>query len=96
LSGGRNYSNDLNKMKELMDKDLERYKNQKITKINYSSIADGGMMAKGGRTKKRTKAQLIADKRLKAKKPGKRTSESGEVYYESRPNRSDLNRRDRL
>jgi len=53
---------------------------------------DGGMMKKGGRTK----AALIADQRLKAKKPGRRVAESGEVYYESRPNRSDVNRRLRL
>jgi hypothetical protein len=63
---------------------------------NRSDVNRTLRLAKGGRTPKRTKAQLIADKRLKAKKPGKRTSESGEVYYESRPNRSDLNRRDRL
>ena len=29
------------------------------------------------------------DKRYSAKKPGKRTSESGNTYYENRPNRSD-------
>ena len=29
------------------------------------------------------------DKRYSAKKPGKRTSASGNTYYESRPNRSD-------
>lgn len=57
---------------------------------------DGGMMAKGGRTKKRTKAQIIADQRFKAKKPGRRLAESGEVYYESRENRSDVNRKLRL
>ena len=59
-------------------------------------LEDGGMMAKGGRTKKRTKAQIIADQRLKAKKPGRRVSESGEVYYESRENRADVNRKLRL
>jgi len=57
---------------------------------------DGGMMAKGGRTKKRTKASLVADKRYKALKPGKRVAESGVVYYESRPNHSDVNRTLRL
>jgi hypothetical protein len=60
---------------------------------NYGEkYADGGMMRKGGRTK----AALIADQRLKAKKPGRREAESGQVYYESRPNRSDVNRRLRL
>jgi len=67
-----------------------------VKRTTYPRLEDGGMMAKGGRTKKRTKAQLLADKRLKAKKPGKRTSESGEVYYESRENRSDVNRTLRL
>ena len=37
--------------------------------------------------KKLTKADY--DKRYQAKKPGKRTSASGNTYYESRPNRSD-------
>lgn len=38
----------------------------------------------------RTKASLIADGREKAKKPGKRTSATGKVYYEYRPNRADM------
>ena len=67
-----------------------------LDKKGYKKRADGGMMAKGGRTKKRTKAQIIADQRLKAKKPGKRVAESGEVYYESRENRADVNRKLRL
>jgi len=37
--------------------------------------------------KKLTRADY--DKRYQAKKPGKRTSASGNTYYESRPNRSD-------
>lgn len=45
---------------------------------------------------KRTKAGLAQDKKLKAKKAGKRTSASGGVYYESRPNRSDANRKKRI
>jgi chemotaxis protein histidine kinase CheA len=57
-----------------------------------NQMADGGMMAKGGRTK----AAIVADKRYKALKAGKRTSEDGNVYYESRANRSDVNRRDKL
>lgn len=32
------------------------------------------------------------DKQRKAKHPGKRTSASGNVYFESRMNRADLNR----
>ena len=41
---------------------------------------------------KQTKAGLKQDAKIKAKKAGKRTSESGSTYYESRPNRSDKNR----
>jgi hypothetical protein len=59
-------------------------------------LADGGMMAKGGRTPKRSKAALVADKRYKALKAGRRVSEDGNVYYESRANRSDVSRRDRI
>jgi len=33
-----------------------------------------------------------ADKKIKAKKPGKRVSKSGKVYYENRKNRSDINK----
>lgn len=37
-----------------------------------------------------------ADKRRHAKRPGKRRSKSGKLYYETRPNRSDVNRRIKL
>ena len=40
----------------------------------------------------RTKAAVAADKTIKAKHPGKRKSASGATYFESRPNRSDVNR----
>lgn len=36
------------------------------------------------------------DKQRKAKHPGKRTSTSGNIYWESRVNRADLNRTIRL
>jgi len=42
----REYSNNLNNIMELMEKDLKNYKGNKITEIKY--FADGGMMAKGG------------------------------------------------
>jgi hypothetical protein len=69
----------------------------KKAKANYDSAVlvkmdDGGMMARGGRTK----AEITADKRYKALKAGKRVSEDGNVYYESRANRSDVSRRDKL
>ena len=37
-----------------------------------------------------------ADKARKAKKPGKRVSKNGNIYFESRLNRADLNRTVRL
>jgi hypothetical protein len=55
-------------------------------------MEDGGMMRRGGRTK----AAITADKRYKALKAGRRVSEDGNVYYESRANRSDVSRRDKL
>jgi antirestriction protein len=42
---------------------------------------------------RRKKAAIAADKKIKALHPGKRISESGNVYYENRPNRSDVDRR---
>ena len=42
------------------------------------------------------KSNVAYDKRLRAKKPGKRISASGKVYYERRANRSDVNPRKRL
>lgn len=48
--------------------------------------------ARGGRTR----AAISADKRIKAKHPGRRVSESGNVYYENRVNRSDENRSKRF
>lgn len=41
---------------------------------------------------KKTKLSIDADKRIKALHGGKRISENGNVYYESRSNRSDINR----
>ena len=35
------------------------------------------------------------DRKRKAKKPGKRVSKSGKVYYEYRINRSDMSRREK-
>jgi len=60
--------------------------------LSRFKMADGGMMRRGGRTK----AEITADKRYKALKAGKRVSEDGNVYYESRANRSDVSRRDKL
>ena len=43
-----------------------------------------------------TAAGKKQDKNLKAKKAGKRVSASGNTYYESRPNRSDVNRKKKI
>lgn len=51
---------------------------------------------KGGALGGRSKAGIAADKRIKAQHPGRRQSENGEVYYESRSNRSDENRTKRF
>jgi hypothetical protein len=79
---------------ERYDKDKEEVlSNDYIVRNNYKNeMADGGMMRRGGRTK----AALTADKRYKALKAGRRVSEDGNVYYESRANRSDVSRRDKL
>lgn len=39
---------------------------------------------------------ILQDKKLKALHPGKRISESGNIYWENRLNRADVNRRLRL
>jgi myosin heavy subunit len=70
--------------------DIKDLLNEKIELDNQ--MLDSGMMRRGGRTK----AAIVADKRYKALKAGKRVSEDGNVYYESRANRSDVSRRDKL
>ena len=45
---------------------------------------------------KRSEWALEQDKRFKAKKAGKRTSASGNTYYEYDENRSDVNRKTRM
>ena len=47
-------------------------------------------------SKKQTAAGKKQDKNLKAKKAGKRVSESGNVYYENRPNRSDKDKKKKI
>lgn len=45
---------------------------------------------------KQTAAGKKQDKNLKAKKAGKRVSESGNTYYEYRKNRSDKDRKKKI
>lgn len=51
---------------------------------------------RSSKAKKRSAAAIAADKKKKAKKPGKRVSKSGRVYYEHRENRADKDLRKRL
>ncbi|MCC6721764.1 MAG: hypothetical protein IT243_06135 [Bacteroidia bacterium] len=44
----------------------------------------------------RDKEDIVKDKNFRALKPGKRISEEGNVYYENRPNRSDIAPRQKL
>lgn len=46
--------------------------------------------------KGRSASNIIRDKQRKSMSPGKRTSAEGNTYYEKRPNRSDVSKRDRL
>jgi hypothetical protein len=46
--------------------------------------------------KGRSKSAIKADKKRKAKYPGKRKSKSGRKYTEDRPNRSDVNKKIKL
>ena len=67
-----------------------------------------GRSRKRGTARKKTKTKnylimpkghvvdIKRDERLKAKKPGRRISKSGKVYYEHRYNRADIDRRRRL
>jgi len=52
-------------------------------------------LAKGGGVKQ-SKAGIAQDKNIKALKAGKRESADGNIYYENRPNRSDVNRTKKL
>jgi hypothetical protein len=58
----------------------------------YMAKGGGVEMKKGGKAK-RSAHSIEVDSEIKAKKPGRRVSASGNVYYESRPNHSDENRK---
>lgn len=44
----------------------------------------------------RATSDIVRDKQRRADAPGKRTSGDGNTYYEKRPNRSDVSKKDRL
>jgi len=62
---------------------------KKLYAFNLSSTEYGRVV----RTLKQTGKQpnLIVDKSRKAMQPGKRISRTGNIYFESRKNRSDVN-----
>ena len=60
------------------------------------SDKDRKLKFKKGGAVKRTKLAIAQDKRIKAKKAGKRVSAEGNTYYEYRENRSDKNLRDKF
>jgi hypothetical protein len=62
----RKYSNDLNKMKKLMDKDLENNKDHKIIKIDYSNYASGGKVTFADKVKS-IKSSLLKRKKVSPK-----------------------------
>jgi len=90
----------LKKWSRLIDKEVNKL-NKKSTKMPIKKAAPKKKIAKKvvrkivkkkAAPKKVAKKKLTKqdyDKRYQAKKPGKRTSASGNTYYESRPNRSD-------
>lgn len=88
------------KDKKFTDKELNTLK----TKVKAEVQKKPALKKKGDKLKhqikevmdKRSKRSLIQDKAKKAMHPGKRISNTGNVYYERRTNRSDLDRRTRL
>lgn len=70
----------------MIDTLLEGLGLKKKSKRKFKKVSSG----------KRSSRSIKADKKRTAKKPGKRVSASGNVYYESRANRSDKDRRKRL
>jgi translation elongation factor EF-4 len=61
-----------------------------IAQMSYGSTYDKPVRVKS------YSRDIVKDKKLLAKKPGKRLSKTGNVYYEYRANRSDKNQKERL
>jgi len=70
-------------------KDAEKKAKEKARK---AALAEKRAAAAKRQTGSQTASGARLDKRIKAKKPGKRVSKSGKVYYENRKNRSDINK----
>ena len=77
----------------------ELFELSKILKVKIPTLQEQGNLFKQPKAKApaRSKRSIAMDKSRKAKKPGKRISAlTGNAYYESRPNRSDKDRRKRI
>ena len=60
------------------------------------AVAKKAVAKKAPKPPKRSKWSLEQDLRFKAKKAGKRVSADGNTYTETRPNRSDVSRRNKI
>lgn len=56
----------------------------------------GKTVSVGTHARQTGKSVKAIDRRIVAKKPGRRISEDGNVYFEYRRNRSDVNKKERL
>lgn len=74
--------------KKVAKKSIAKKATKKTTKT-ASTLAKAKAEAKKAGIKGISKEALLADYGRKAKAPGKRISKNGNVYYESRINRSD-------
>jgi hypothetical protein len=78
------------KLRRMKKKSAPAKKKAAPAKKKSIGATQGNLFAKPNKPKQRGTSNLEADKKLKAKAPGKRKSSSGGTYYESRRNRSDI------
>jgi hypothetical protein len=88
---------ELNNYKVVL-KNIEHPTNKRYNKKNIETIISEleSKLSTFEPTEGRTPRAIAQDKKRPAKKAGKRISESGNVYYESRENHSDKNQKTRL
>ena len=65
-----------------------------MAKAKKKTKTKGGKLRQTGG--KRTVRGLLQDEKISAKKPGRRISKTGKVYYERRGNRSDRDPKKKL
>lgn len=95
----KNKYSDIKKQKQEKDiTEKEEIHDKKIKSSSSLSKITSKVKKSAAKEKKpkRTKEAIAADKKIKAKKPGKRVSDSGNVYHENRPNRSDEDLRKKI